>query len=71
MGKAELSLNHAEAAIAPLRKAISIDPQSAEAHFVLGTALKRTRDAAGGTREQTISLALQNKEPVTANSVSQ
>ena len=58
----EIAENHSEAAIEPLRKAVQLDPDYAEAHFVLGTALRQSGHAAEGTREQKISLALQEKK---------
>lgn len=50
-----------EAALEPLRKAIQIDPDCAEAHFVLGTALRQAGRAAEGKQEQKISVDLQEK----------
>jgi len=63
LGKTQIALNRPDAAIAPLRKAIQLDPNSAEAHFVLGTALRKSGHAAEGLREQRISLAIQNQRP--------
>jgi len=62
LGKTQVALKHPEKALAPLRKAIAIDPNSAEAHFVLGTALKQTGRAAEAVREQKTSIDLQNKK---------
>jgi tetratricopeptide (TPR) repeat protein len=50
--RAEIARNHPEAAIEPLRKAIQIDPDYAEAHFVLGTALRQAGRAAEGSRNK-------------------
>jgi cytochrome c-type biogenesis protein CcmH/NrfG len=66
LGKTEIALNHPDAAIEPLRKAVELDPNYAEAHFVLGTALRQAGHAAEGTREQKISLALQEKRRAAA-----
>jgi len=63
LGKTEVALKDPAKAIAPLRKAIAIDPNSAEAHFVLGMALKQSGHTAEGIREQKISINLQNKKP--------
>ena len=54
-------MNHPEAAIEPLRKAIQIDSNYAEAHFVLGAALRQAGHAEEGKREQKISVDLQEK----------
>ena len=63
LGKTQIALNRPDAAIAPLRKAVRLDPNSAEAHFVLGTALRKSGHAAEGLREQKTSLAIQNRKP--------
>jgi tetratricopeptide (TPR) repeat protein len=68
LGKAEIALNRPDAAIPPLRKAIQLDASSAEAHFVLGTALRKSGHAAEGLREQKISLAIQNQKSRDATS---
>ncbi len=49
-------------AIDPLHKAVALDPKSADAHFVLGTALRQSGHQEEGTREQKISLELQNQK---------
>jgi Flp pilus assembly protein TadD len=41
MGKTQIALDRPEAAIKSLRKVVQLDPSYAEAHFVLGTALRR------------------------------
>ncbi|MFY9683575.1 MAG: tetratricopeptide repeat protein, partial [Candidatus Sulfotelmatobacter sp.] len=61
LGKTELALQHPRQAVAPLRKAIQIDPNYAEAHFVLGTALRQSGHAIEGRREQKMSVELQEK----------
>jgi Flp pilus assembly protein TadD len=61
-----IALNHPEAAIEPLRTAIQIDPDYAEAHFVLGTALRQAGRAAEGKQEQKISVDLQEKRRTAA-----
>jgi hypothetical protein len=52
---------------------VQIDPQFAEARFVLGTALRQTGGEQEGVREQKISVAIQNKKRAaeTPNSQSQ
>jgi Flp pilus assembly protein TadD len=62
LGKTEIAKSQPGAAIEPLRKAVQLDPNYAEAHFVLGTALRQTGQTAEGTRQQKISLALQEKK---------
>jgi Flp pilus assembly protein TadD len=62
LGKTEIALNHPEAAIEPLRKAIQLDPNQAEVHFVLGTALRQSGHAAEGKREQRVSVDIQEKK---------
>jgi Flp pilus assembly protein TadD len=62
LGKTEIALNSPAAAVEPLRKAIELDPGYAEAHFVLGTALRQSGHAAEGGREQKISVELQEKK---------
>ena len=61
-----IALNHPEAAIEPLRKAFQIDPDYAETHFVLGTALRQAGCAAEGKQEQKISVDLQEKRRTAA-----
>jgi Tfp pilus assembly protein PilF len=62
LGKTELAMNEPEKAIPPLRKAIQLDPNYTEAHFVLGTALRRSGHNEEGIREQKLSLAIRAKE---------
>lgn len=68
LGKTEVALNRPEAAIEPLRKAIQIDSNSAEAHFVLGTALRKSGHDEEGMREQKTSLEIQSRKNATGNS---
>jgi len=62
LGQTEIALNHPDAALVPLRKAVQIAPNHAEAHFVLGTALRQSGHAEEGKREQKISVSLQEKQ---------
>jgi Tfp pilus assembly protein PilF len=62
LGKTNVALKQPDLAIAPLRKAIELDANSVEAHYVLGTALKQTGHTAEGTEEQKLSITLQNKK---------
>jgi Flp pilus assembly protein TadD len=62
LGKTEIALNSPAGAVAPLRKAVEIDPSNVEAHFVLGTALRQSGHAVEGQREQKISVELQEKK---------
>jgi Flp pilus assembly protein TadD len=66
LGKTEIALNHPVAAIEPLRKAIQINPDYAEAHFVLGTALRQSGHAEEGKREQKISVDIQERKRAAA-----
>src|SRR5580704_3343553 len=61
LGKTELALEHPQAAVEPLRKAIQIDPNDFEAHFVLGTVLRQMGETAEAANEQKIALAIQEK----------
>jgi Tfp pilus assembly protein PilF len=61
LGKAELALQHPRAALEPLRKAIRIDPNYFEAHFVLGTALRQLGQTKEAAIEQKIALDIQEK----------
>jgi Tfp pilus assembly protein PilF len=61
LGKSEMALQHPRAALEPLRKAIEIDPNYFEAHFVLGTALRQVGETAEAANEQKIALAIQEK----------
>ncbi len=62
LGKAELNLGHPEQAVDPLRRAIELDPNSTQAHFVLGTALRRLGKTAEGVREQKLSEQIHQKQ---------
>jgi len=55
-------LGEPEPALAPLRKAIRIDPDYAEAHYLLGTALANLGRTAEAQKERSISLAIQTKQ---------
>lgn len=63
IGKTEIALNHPDVAIPPLRKAVEVSPKQPEAHFVLGTALRQSGHPQEGSREQKISVDLQNQKP--------
>jgi len=71
LGEAEVALNHPNAAISILRKAIQLNPDQAEAHFVLGTALRKSGRTEEGIREQKLSAELQNKKAASEKPVSQ
>ena len=45
-----------------MRRAIALDANYAEAHFVLGTALRRLGRTEEATREQKLSVAIQEKQ---------
>jgi tetratricopeptide (TPR) repeat protein len=62
LGKAELATDNPNAAIEPLRKAIQFDPNEPQAHYVLGTALRKLGRTAEAVREQKISLDIQEKQ---------
>ena len=66
LGKSELALQHPQAAIEPLRKAIQIDPNYVEAHFVLGTVLRQLGRAPEAANEQKIALDIQEKRRAAA-----
>jgi Tfp pilus assembly protein PilF len=61
MGKAEMALDHPQAAVEQLRKAIQINPDYYEAHFFLGTVLKKLGETAEAANEQKIALDIQEK----------
>jgi len=62
LGEAEVALNHPNAAIVALRKAIQLNPDQAAAHFILGTALRNSGRMEEGIREQKLSAELQSKK---------
>lgn len=62
MGKSEMMLDHAEEAVQPLRKAVAIDPGYYEAHYVLGSALRKTGQPAEAARELHIAEQIQARE---------
>ncbi|MGH9453534.1 MAG: tetratricopeptide repeat protein, partial [Terriglobia bacterium] len=59
LGKAELALNDPENALAPLRRAITLDPHYAQAHYQLGNALARLGRSAEAAKEHAISTHIQ------------
>jgi tetratricopeptide (TPR) repeat protein len=61
LGKAEAALEHPKTAVELLRKAIQIDPDYFEAHFVLGKVLRQLGQTAEAANEQKIALAIQEK----------
>jgi cytochrome c-type biogenesis protein CcmH/NrfG len=71
LGKTEIALNRPAAAIGLLRKAIQIDPNHAQAHFVLGTALRQTGHAQEGMREQKLSATIQMNRAAAQGKASQ
>ncbi|MFY9979116.1 MAG: tetratricopeptide repeat protein, partial [Candidatus Sulfotelmatobacter sp.] len=66
LGKTEIAMNHPQAAVEPLRKAIQIDPGHAQAHFLLGKALRQSGHAEEGKREEKISIDIQEKQRAAA-----
>jgi tetratricopeptide (TPR) repeat protein len=61
LGKAEVALDHPKAAVELLRKAIAIDPNYFEAHFVLGKVLRQLGETSEAASEQKIALDIQEK----------
>jgi tetratricopeptide (TPR) repeat protein len=66
LGRTELAMNHPDAAIEPLRKAVQIDPNDFQAHYILGTALRDIGQNAEAAREQKLSLDIQEKSRAAA-----
>ena len=62
MGQARISMQQPEAAIEPLQKAIALDPNDAEAHYILGTALNKSGRPAEGAKQRTICAQLRARE---------
>jgi Tfp pilus assembly protein PilF len=56
-----LALDHPQAAVEPLRKAIQINPNYFEAHFVLGSVFRQLGRTAEAANQQKIALAIQEK----------
>ncbi|MGA3306904.1 MAG: tetratricopeptide repeat protein [Stellaceae bacterium] len=61
MGRTELALNHPHAAVETLRKAIQIDPNYFQAHYVLGTVLRQLGQTTEAAKEQKLSVDIQEK----------
>ena len=66
LGRTEVALKHPDAAIEPLQKAVSIDPDNFQAHYVLGTAYRELGRIAEASKEQKLSLAIQEKQRLAA-----
>jgi Flp pilus assembly protein TadD len=66
LGKAELAMEHPQAAVKVLRKAVQIDPDNGETHFMLGKALRQSGRDDEGIREQKISVDIQEKKRAAA-----
>lgn len=62
LGQSELALNDAAGAVAPLEQAVKLAPESVEAHYVLGTALRKLGRKAEAGREQALSAQLQVRQ---------
>jgi tetratricopeptide (TPR) repeat protein len=62
LGECWIQLNQSDSAIEPLRKAIALAPDDAEAHFILGTALNKSGNRDEGARERQICAQLRAKQ---------
>jgi tetratricopeptide (TPR) repeat protein len=59
LGQSQVTLHHPEDALEPLRRAIAIDPDSSEAHYILGTAYRMLGRSTDAVREREIAGRLQ------------
>jgi Flp pilus assembly protein TadD len=66
LGRTEVGLKRADAAIEPLQRAVEIDPDNFQAHYVLGSAFRQLGRTEEAAKEQKISLAIQEKQRLAA-----
>ena len=59
-------MKHPQASAEALRKAIQIDPNYFQAHYVLGTVLRQLGQTAEATKEQRLSIEIQEKSKTEA-----
>ena len=62
LGEARISIEQPEAAIEPLQKAIALDANDAQAHYILGTALNKSGRSAEGAKQRAICAQLRARE---------
>jgi Flp pilus assembly protein TadD len=62
LGQASLMEHQPQAAVGPLRKATELDPNYAQAHFLLGAALRKLGRWAEADREQALSAKIQEQQ---------
>ena len=62
VGECLIRLDEPVSAIEPLRKAIALAPDDAEAHFILATALNKSGSLGEGARERAICAQLRAKQ---------
>ncbi|HEY7211426.1 MAG TPA: tetratricopeptide repeat protein, partial [Bryobacteraceae bacterium] len=59
LGQTELALNNSNAAIQPLERAVRLAPDSVQAHFVLGAALRRAGRTSDALHQQQLAEKIQ------------
>ncbi|MGH9446122.1 MAG: tetratricopeptide repeat protein [Terriglobia bacterium] len=62
LGKAEIMLRDPQGALAPLRRAIALDPKLAQAHYLLADALEELGQTAQARKERAISAQIQAEQ---------
>ncbi len=62
LGQARISIEQPDAAIEALQKAVALDPNDAQAHYILGTALNKSGRLAEGAKQRSICAQLRARE---------
>ena len=62
LGRTQLATNDPHGAIASLRRAVEVDPDNFQVHYLLGTALRNVGQNQEAVREQKLSMAIQEKQ---------
>ncbi len=62
LGEARISLEQPDAAIEPLQRAIALEPNDAQAHYILGTAFNKSGRPAEGAKQRKICAQIRANE---------